>query len=414
MSTDQYATAESGTLPGRYEYLIEPAPMEVPTDPEWQRFSDTMRSFSADPGASYARQDGIGTPDATDHNRGTEDPSASLGYDFQKFPVDANGDPQSAAAYGILRDEYNQLLGTLLAVERTETPGGNDGAGMRIYTVIRGTKVESAEATNDPSSEDPILMELSLMPTKVRSYAIHQLSAASTLEIVSDSDADSMDITIESEGATTSETVALSGTTAVATTESFDDIDAIWLSDQPEGDVTVTDGSGTTIMEIAGGLTYSEDDQPVDGDQGVPALGAGSRADPIGTSYEHFVGDRIERPVGSPVRPRVISAGWSVENDLSADSVHTSRLPTVDESDRTVTVDADVGGPKVSHDSMIEALEKTQQDYEHELSGGVFRFKNTVVEGNGERQREASGQAVASISETFAASGDPAIELEAN
>jgi hypothetical protein len=410
---DEHATTESGTLPGRYEYIVEPAPMEVPTDPEWQRFSDTIRSFSADPGASYARQNNIGNPDAADHNRGTEDPSADIGYDLQKFPVDSNGNPQSAAAYGILRDKYNQLHGTLLTVERTEAPGGNDGAGMRIYTVVRGAKVESVDPTNDPSAEDPILMELGLQPTKVRSYAIHQLSEAEPLAVTStEPDADSeITATIESEGATTTEVIQVG---SGAGTESFDDIDAIWLSATPEGDITVTgDTSDTTICELAGGLTYSDDDQPVDGDRGVPALGGGSHADPIGTSYEHFVGDRVERPVGSPVRPRVISAGWTVENDLSTDAVHTSRLPTVDESDRTVTIDADVAGPKVSHDSMMEALQKTQQDYEHEVSGGIFRFKNTVVESNGERQREASGQAVASISETFAASGDPAIELEA-
>ena len=415
MSEHQYDTTESGTLPGRYEWVVEPdGPMSVPTDPEWNRFSDTMRSFNADVGASYARQDGIGTSDAVDHNRGTEDPSADVGYDLQRFPIDSNGDPQSAAAYGMLRDEHNQLLGSLLATERTEAPGGNDGAGMRIYTVVRGAKVETVNPTNDPSEENPILMELSLQPTKVRSYAIHQPSAGTTLEITSTDDADTMDITIESEDGTTSETIAVNGTTAVTTTESFDDIDAIWLSEEPDGDVEVTDGSGTTICELVGGLTYSDDDQPVAGDRGVPALGSGSHADPIGTNYEHFVGDRIERPVGSPVRPRVQSAGWTVENDLTTDSVHTSQLPTVDESDRTVTIDVDVAGPKVSHDSMMEALTKDQQDYEHELSGGVVRFKNTVVESSGERQREASGQAVASISETFAASGDPAIELEAN
>ncbi|OYR79326.1 hypothetical protein DJ84_18400 [Halorubrum ezzemoulense] len=411
---NQYDTTESGTLPGRYEYAVEPAPMEVPTDPDMKRFSDNMRSFNASPGASYARQDSIGTADAVDHNRGTEDPSASIGYDWQKFPVDADGNPQSAAAYGILRDEYNQLLGTLLAIERTEAPGGNDGAGMRIFTVVRGAKVGTVNPTNDPSSENPILMELDLQPTKVRSYAIHQPSAGTTLEVTSTADADTMDITIESEGATTTETIALDGTTAVTTTESFSDIDAVWLSEEPEGDVTVTDGNGTTLVELAGGLTYSDDDQPVDGDRGVPALGAGSHADPIGTNYEHFVGDRVERPVGSPVRPRVISAGWTVENDLTTDSVHSSRLPTVDESDRTVTIDADVAGPKVSHDSMVESLQKTQNDYEHEVSGGIVRFKNTVVESAGERTREASEQATASISETFAASGDPAIELEAN
>jgi len=406
-------TAESGTLPGRYEWVVEPAPMEVPTDPEWNRFSDTIRSFSASPGASYARQDGIGTPDAKDHNRGTEDPSASIGYDWQRFPVDGSGNPVGAEAYGILRDEYNQLLASLLAVERTEVPGGNDGAGMRVYSVVRGAKVNTVNPTNDPSNENPILMELEFQPTKVRSYAIHQPSAGTTLELTSTADTDTMDVTIESEGASTTETISLDGTTAVTTTESFDDIDVVWLADQPEGDVTVTDGSGTTLLEIAGGLTYSDDDQPVDGDQGIPALGAGSHADPIGTNYEHFVGDRVERPVGSPVRPRVQTASWTVENDLSTNSVHVSRLPTIDESDRTVTIEADVAGPKVSHDSMMESLQKEQQDYEHEVGGGIVRFKNTVVQESGERQREASGQAVSSISETFAASGDPAIELEA-
>lgn len=411
MSTTQQ-TAESGTLPGRHEWVVEPAPMEVPDNPEWNRFSDTMRDFTAAGGATYGRQDAVGTPDATDHNRGTEDPSLDVSYDWQRFPVDQNGDPQSAEAYGILRDEYNQLLGTLLVVERTEAPGGNDGAGMRIYTVVRGAKGETVSATNDPSSEDPILIEYGLQPQKVRSYAIHQPSAATTLELVSTDDDDTMDVTIENEDAGTTETVTLNGTTAVTTTESFGDIDAIWVDEEPTGDIEVTDGSGTTLMELAGGLTYSDDGQPVDGDQGVPALGSGSHADPIGTNYEHFVGDRVERPVGSPVRPRVISAGWTIENDLSTDSIQSSRLPTVDESDRTATVDADVAGPKVSHDSMMEALQKTQQDYEHEATGGIVRFKNTIIESSGERQREASGQAVASISETFAASGSPAVELE--
>lgn len=414
MSGNQYDTTESGTLPGRYEWVPEPnGPMSVPTDPEWKRFSDTIRSFNADVGVSYARQDDIGNPDAADHYRGTEDPSASIGYDLQRFPIDTDGNPVGAEAYGILRDDFNQLIGSLMAVERTEAPGGNDGAGMRIYTVVRGAKVESVEPTNDPSEENPILMELTFQPTKVRSYAIHQLSATSTLEITSTDDGDTMDVTIESEDATTTETIALDGTTAVTTTESFSDVDAIWLSEEPAGDVTVTDGSGTTVCEITGGLTYSDDDQPVAGDRGVPSLGAGSHADPIGMSYEHFVGDRVERPVGSPVRPRVQAAGWTVENDFTTDAVHTSQLPTVDESDRTVTIDADVAGPKVSHDSMMEALAKDRNDYEHELSGGVVRFKNTVVESPGERQREASGQATAAISETFAASGDPAIELEA-
>ncbi|WP_323190454.1 hypothetical protein [Halostella sp. PRR32] len=414
-TANAHDTPESGTLPGRYEWVVEPnGPMSVPTDPEWNRFSDVIRSFTAEPGVSYARQDAVGTADAVDHNRGMEEPSCDLGYDLQRFPVDTNGDPIDPSGYGIVRDEYNQLVGSLLMVERTEIPGGNDGAGIRMFSVVRGAEVESVEPTLDPSGEQPILMELGFQPRRVRSYAIHQPSAGTTLEIVSDSDSDTMDVTIESEDAGTTETIAANGTTAVTTTESFNDIDSVWLSDEPEGDITITDGGGTTLMELAGGLTYSDDDQPVDGDRGVPSLGAGSHATEIGTSYEHFVGDRVERPVGSPIRPRLNSGSWTVENDLSTDALHTTRAPTADVSDRTVTVDADVAGPTVSHDSMMESLQKSQNDIEHELSGGIVRFKNTVVESPGSREREASGQATAAISETFAASGDPAIVLVAN
>ena len=44
-------TPESGVLPGRYEWALEPdGPMSVPTDIEWNRFSDVIRSFSAESG----------------------------------------------------------------------------------------------------------------------------------------------------------------------------------------------------------------------------------------------------------------------------------------------------------------------------------------------------------------------------
>ncbi|WP_459191822.1 hypothetical protein [Halosimplex sp. J119] len=413
MSTTASDTPESGQLPGRYEWVVEPARGEVPADPDWNVASDVMRSFEAEAGASLGRQDALGTPDAVDHNRAMEEPSLSLGYDLQRFPVDTNGDPQDPSAYGILRDEYNRLEGTLLWVSRREYPGGNDGAGVREYTVVRGAAVSSVSPTLDPSGENPILMELEHQPFKVRSYKIHQPSSGTTLDIVSDSANDSMDVTIEDEGAAMAETVSLNGTTTVTTTSSFSDIDAIWLADNPEGDIEITDGSGTTLCEIEGGLTYSDDDQPVDGDRGVPALGSGSHATEIGTSFEHFVGDRFERPVGEAIRPRVNSASWTVENDINTSALHDTLAPAIDEGSRTVSVEADVAGEYVSHDSMMESLQKVQHDLEHELSGGVFSFKNTTPTDSASRTAE-SDQGVASMSETLSASGDPAITMSTN
>lgn len=413
VSNSQSGTAESGQLPGRYEWAVEPTPGAVPTDIEWKRFSDVIRTFEMDPGPTLARQDSIATADAVDHPRGPEEPSATVGYDLQRFPVDGNGDPVDASAYGILRDQYNDLLGTLLCVGRREYGGGNDGAGVREYSVVRGAGVDSVSPTLDPSGEQPILMELSLTARKARSYKIHQLSAETDLEVSSTSENDTMDLVVESEGATVSATVTLNGTTSVPITGPFPDVDAAWLKDNPEGDVTITDGSGTTVLELTGGLTYSDDDQPVDGDRGIPTLGAGSHATEIGTSFEHFVGDRFERPAGEAVRARINSASWTIENNINTQSLHNTRAPAVDAGNRGVTVDADAAGPYVSHKSMMEALQKVQQHIEHELSGGVFRFKNAVPTDAASRTVEAE-QAVASISETFSCSGDPAIVLEAN
>jgi hypothetical protein len=408
MSTTQ--TVESGVLPGRIEFVREPSYFGVPTDPSWKRFSDVARSFTAGPGPSYSAQADIGTPDAADHFRGLEDPSCEVTYDLQKQLVDGSGNPDDAAADGILRDSENQLQNTHMVVHRREHAGGNDNAGIREYTVMRGGKIESVDAENAPDDEQPIGVTLSYAPRKVRSFLIHQPSSGTTLDVSSTSSNDTMDLTVEDEGAATSETITLSGTTTASGATTFSDIDAAWLSAQPEGDVTVTDGSGTTLMIIKGGTSYSDDGQPVDGDRGVPPLGSGSHASAIGTSFEHFVGDRLERPSGSAVRQRVSTASWSIENDLESNPVHDSRYPVYDEGNRTVSVDTDVAGKTVSHDNFVEALTKDQQNLEHELDSTLVTFKNTVPADIDAREVDAeSGVSVYSV--TFEASGDPAITL---
>lgn len=413
MSPSASDVPESGQLPGRYEWVEEPSRGEVPTDPSWKYASDVVRSFEMGAGASLGRQDSLGTAEAVDHNRGMEEPSLSTGYDLQRFPVDDSNNPQDPSGYGLIRDTYNRLPGSLLWVGRREYPGGNDDAGVREYSVVRGAVANSVSATLDPSSENPILMEIDWQPQKARSYLIHQPSSSTTLDIVSTDDGDTMDVTIESEGGSTTDTVTLTGTTSVTSTESFSDIDAVWLTDNPTGDIEISDGSDTTFMTIEGGLTYSDDDQPVDGDRGVPILGSGSHASEIGTSFEHFVGDRFERPSGEAVRARVNSASWTVENGVEPSTIQTSRLPAVDEGNRAVSVEADIAGEYVSHESMMESLQKVQDNLEHELSGGTITFNNTVPTDSATRSEEAD-QAVASMSETLAASGDPAISLSAN
>jgi len=414
LSDTQNDSPESGLLPGRYEWVAEPSPGEVPTDPDFKLLSDALRSFEAEVGSSYGRQDVVGEPDAQDHFRGTEDPSASVGYDLQRFISDGSGNPKDISGYGALRDARNQLPGTLMLLGRREYPGGVNDSGVREYTVVRGAAVETVSATLDPSAESPILMELDFQPRRVRSHKIHQpADGGTTLEVASTDDGDTMDLEVESEGGGTTETITLTGTTAATGAETFTDIDGAWLSEPPVGDVTIKDASGNTLMEITGGLTYSDDDQPVDGDRGVPVLRGGSRGTEIGTAFEHFLGDRFERPAGSAVAPRVNSASWTIENDINTDSLHDSRAPSVDVGNRTVTADVDIAGRFMSHDAMRESLEQVQNDLEHELSGGVVRLANMVVQDAPARTIEAE-QAVASESITLAASGSPAISFNAN
>lgn len=500
---------DSGQLPGRYEFVPEPSRGGVPTDPAFERFSDVIRSWEADPGSSKSRQDALGTADAVDHNRGMEEPTFTCAYDLQRAPVTVNFDdpeltdtgatavgvrstdsgdtgldvtvynnaetqsetittdgsdattfvsgsttlntigrvavsgspagsievleddsgsagtkfgetgtgntdvddvePAGPEGHGILRDEYNRVNSSLLALSRRERPGGNDDAGVREYQVIRGATLTSAEPTLDPSEENPILMETEWQPQKVRSYLIHQPSSATTLTVSSDDSADTnIDVQIESEGATKSETITTDGTDGtveVTGATSFPDIDAVWLSEKPVGTITVTDGNGTTLMKIDGGKAYSDDSQPVDGDRGVPVLGSGSRASDIGTGFEFFVGDRFERPAGSAVRPRVNSASWTVENDPNTQTVHSSRLPAVDGQSRTVSVDADVAGRFASHNSMRDSLLKDQANLEHELTSVIIVFRDTTPTDSATEERTAD-EGVASLSETLEASGD--------
>jgi len=415
MSIRQDGTSESGQLPGRFEWVEEPAPGEFPdtsTATEFNAFSDAVRTFEADAGASLARQDAVGTADALDHFRGTEDPSASVEYDLQRFPVDGSGEPVDPSAYGLLRDAQNDLLATLLLVGRREYGGGNFDAGVREYTVVRGGAVDSVSQELDPSSEQPILVSLDFTARRVRSYLIHQPDTQTTLDISSSADTDTMDVIIESDGGTTSETLTLSGTTTVSTQEEFGDVDAVFVTAPPAGTISVTDGSGTTVVEIDGGEVYSDDTNPVDGDRGVPPLSGGSRASALDTEFEHFVGDRFERG-DSEVRPRITSASVEVANNINTQSLQTTRAPAVDAGNREVTVEADASGPFVSHDSLMESLQLNQQDIVHELSDGQVVFKNAVPQDAASRTVEAD-QAVASISETFGTSGDPPLTLSRN
>jgi hypothetical protein len=359
----------TGTLPARTEWVEESTRGETPADPSWNYYSDTMRTWTATPDAQVERQEQYGDADAQGHFAGPETHELTVEYDLQEWLVDGSGDPQDAAGYAFLRDSNNRLYGTHTAVKRVEkgSGAGTAGNGRRIYTVAKGATPD-ATLEFDPSDNLPVGVELEYTAEKIRMYVIDQPGTDETLTVSStDSGDTTQTLTIESDDAATTEDVSLDGTTDVTTTESFSSIDAVELDSPAEGNVTVEDGDGNVLVEVKGANEYAEDDGDIDGDLGVPALGSGSHASDIGSDYEHFIGDTVERPSGSAfslqgTEAQIHEASLSVDNNIDEDPNYGGLQQDVTEGNRNIEFEADVGGPKPRFDSIMEHLTNTAHD----------------------------------------------------
>ena len=407
--------AENAQLPARVEWVEETEYMELPADPEWNLYSDTARVWTGEVDAQKERQDAFGTADSKGQFRGPQDSSLSVEYDLQNWFVDNNGNLTDAAAYAALRTAQNQIHGTHTVVKRKEMHAGQGaaGAGRRVYSVWRGSVPIQVVINLDPSSGLPIGIELEYEAAQARMYTIDQPDGETTLTVSStDNGDDTQTLTIEDEDAGTTEDVSLDGTADVTTTASFGDIDALELDAETAGNVTVEDGSGNTLATLYGGLEYSNDDNPVDGDLGVPALGTGSHASEIGTGYEHFVGDTVERPAGSAFQfadsdddLSIHVATITIENAEDKNARHTSFSQAIDVENRTIEMDVDVGGANVTHDAIRSYLRGVEDDIIWEPEDG----KSMTLEGAectdvGDDEEE-TGQARAVLSNTFEAQG---------
>lgn len=424
MSTQQ--TPESGVRFGRVWVLREAVTGEIPADPDWQYYSDNLLNFSWAPSSGVSRHDGLGTPDPARWNKGSEEHDLTVAYDLQRPIVDANGDPDDFVGDAMLRNADNQLPNTHAIVAREErtTPSPNDPTnvqGARQYIVAKGGKADW-NLEGDPEEGQPIPVELSYQFEKVRPYHVYQPAAATLLAVDStDTDDSTQSLTIEGEddtGTYTSETVALDGTTLVSTSTSFQSIDAVELDAETNGDVTVyiNDGDGTApaagsaLTTLYGALEYSNDDQPLEGDLGIPALGAGSAATEIGTTYEHFIGDSVQRnaeDIAFDLNNFVAEGSNGINPTSRSDSVR-MRLT---EGNRETTQTADVIGERESHDYIMQSLRNVGADIVWTLSNTRLTFPNaTIPDGNEPERTRESDEAAASISVGFESDG---IQVEA-
>lgn len=384
---------------------------ETPANPAWELVSERIETMNPSLPINWSEDAGLGDVD-WQREPLLEESELELEYALQRWFLDAAGDPNDMAAYGMTRIE-NLLPSSLTFLARTTygaadndptTPkvkpsstvnaryndlaaaDGSDSTAKaaRSYTVMKGLDVNEGTLTGE-RGESAWMVELTCPAEHGRPYQIDQPPASTTITMRSTDPGDTgLQITIEDEGAVTSETVALDATdatTVVATTATFSDIDAIQVADA-NGNVIDGEGgrdyAGNIIVAIDTGDPAATGYSPTEGewlsvlwgsdeygntygDPGIPLLGAGSRAAPISAanetpSYYRPQNLGVERPTGQPiehaggVQSVELEFGNNVERSPSSSNREQTLHHGMFEPEGTVTADGETVSNYMQHE----------------------------------------------------------------
>jgi hypothetical protein len=379
------STRQAGVLPQRLEWAVESVEGETPDNPEWELFSDVILSaWDWEPDANTQRQDAVGSATARGFFNGTETHEAAFEYHLQQWYEDGSGNPLDAGYYFLEPDSDNTLRATHTVVSRSEqSSGGADGAGRRIFTVGKGGHPDTLTAPFETDDGSPINQELTYQFEKIRQYAIDQPSSATTLDVANNGTF-SVDVTIEDDGASTAETVTVSGGSTVTTTSSFGDIDAVELSTDTDGDVVVSDGGGTVYLTIKGSDSYPAGE----GDLGVPALGTSNHASPLNSDFIRFLDDSLNIP-NTESGLEIISGEMSVETGLEANARVGSARQDIYSTSFVYTVTATLAGTRVSVDQIENYLTEKRGAIEWLAQEGSITFNDVSIQSAGTYGQEA-------------------------
>jgi len=253
---------------------------------------------------------------------------------------------------------------------REVNDGGNFDSGFREYFVALGARVEELANPGDPSEGNPIVESLTWAASKSRPYVIHQPDSATTIE-VENFGSNSVDVTIEDEGASTSETLTVGGGTTQTTVDTYSDIDAIWAESDHDGDIAVTDGNGTKILDqdLAG-----SDTDNVEGEQGVPPLGSGSHGSAVNGSPEEYLFQGVQTVnwQSEALSDRIHALDLTVGVEIDRNAQAGTRAQAIDTGTRTGEADADVAGP-------YESASLIRQQFRNERGDFVYKYPDNDV-----------------------------------
>lgn len=397
---------EGGLRNQRITFIRESEIGVTPTNPEHKLFSDNISSFDWSPDGNISEQRGIGSVDPKGFYAGVESHTLKIVYDLQKFFI-KGGTPNDAAHDGMVRTLDNELPASHTIIQREKHfTGGVAGNGFHTYTVAQGGKIGSVNLSGDPGSNDPIPVTLDYTFTKIRSYKINQPATSTALTVKANDSADEgINITIEDEGANTSETIAITQAGAT-TTATFESIDAIWLDSETIGTVTIEDGSGNLLAEINGKSSYDG----IEGDRGIPPLGSGSFETEINKPYQRFLGDKIERPSGTEFAYDINSVELTIDNSLDTIAVSNRKGMKITETIRSIELTATIFGESASHDKILEHMQVIGQDVIWTMDNGKITIPSAVLTETGGRSIE-EGQARMELNNKFVGRGLELTEL---
>jgi len=383
-------TDEGGIRPQRIEFVRENAPRDTPSDPEYEIYSDRIISFPDwQPDAQVEADRGVGSYRVEDFYAGPEDHTGvTVAYRLQRPLVDGSNNPDDPITDGIQRGSDGEAVNTHTFMAReSHASGGVADGGKRIFYVGRGGYVASGELPFATDTGLPIEATITYDFEIFTVFVVDQPSSSTTLDVEStDSNDNSQTVTIESEDASTTEDVSLSGTTVQTTTATFSDIDAIWLDAQTQGDVVITDGSGNELARIGGRESYDQDV----GDRGIPPLGAGSHATSIGTSYEKFINDNITATNGDigGTGAKIVSTSFTFDNNTDSDP--DGRYMDRYFNEQTLEMTAEVYGPEALAHEIRGHLQTSGIDVEWQGDNTTLTVTGGTRTDSGTASKEAS------------------------
>jgi hypothetical protein len=413
MSTNR-APTESGLQDLRLEWVEEQTVGQFPSDPDWNAFSNEVSEFDAETDGNKEGRDVAGSIDPTEYDRANETATVEVAYRQAKYPVDTSGNVVDPIAYPITEALDTDYPSHTIVGRRDVAGGGRLDAGFREITVVVGAKPVESTFDGDPSSAEPLPQDLVYEAQRARSHIVHQPSGSETLVVRSTDGADTNEVIIESEDAATSETLTLPGSSpnTVATGTTFDDIDAIEVVGEHQGDIQVgtDDGTGAIDTELLEDPLTGVNTDGVDSIPGIPSLGTGSHATVPTEIGPVFLGTNATW-VGQALSDRVHALEMTVTRDVSREAQQGTRRQTIDVGTRDVEVSADLAGPYETASLIADYHRDKKGDLVWDFGNNRnITARNVELTDAPDITREA-GENNFVPSVTLQPSGDPAIEI---